>query len=277
MAPLSERDRESVSLFVDEMKAARDQRKWSQAELGRQAGYSESAIAMVESFQRPPTPSLAKVLDKAFGTPGTFTRLERRLRNLPFPAAFRSFTPYEAEAAALRSFEHSLVAGLLQTPEYARAVLETKPNASDDMIDGYVSARLARQSVLTREDPPVPLVYALVDEGALHRPVAPPPVMHDQLAHLVDLSRKPHVTIQVVPYDARGHSGLLGAFVIADRPRDGSIVFIEDVTGGRVSEDAATVAEAALCFDALRSEALPKSTSRTLMESVARTWKEPAP
>jgi hypothetical protein len=70
------------------------------------------------------------------GTPGTFGRLERRLRNLPFPAAFRSFAPYEAEAAALRMFEHSLVPGLLQTPEYARAVLETKPGSSDDMIDG---------------------------------------------------------------------------------------------------------------------------------------------
>ncbi len=168
MAPLSERDRESVSLFVDEMKAAREQRKWSQAELGRQAGYSESAIAMAESYQRPPTASLAKALDKAFGTPGTFARLERRLRNLPFPAAFRSFAPHEAEAAALRMFEHSLVPGLLQTPEYARAVLETKPNASDDMIEEHVSARLARQLVLTRDDPPVPVVYALIDEGALH-------------------------------------------------------------------------------------------------------------
>jgi transcriptional regulator with XRE-family HTH domain len=277
MAPLSERDRESVSLFVDEMKAAREQRKWPQAELGRQAGYSESAIAMAESYQRPPTASLAKALDKAFGTPGTFARLERRLRNLPFPAAFRSFAPYEAEAATLRMFEHSLVPGLLQTPEYARAVLETKPNASDDMIDEYVLARLARQSVLTRDDPPAPVVYALIDEGALHRPVAPPPVMHDQLSHLGEMSRKPHVTIQVVPYDAGGHSGLLGAFVIADRAKDGSIVFIEDVTGGRVSEDAATVAEVALHFDALRSEALPKSASRTLMESVARKWKEATP
>ena len=277
MAALSERDRESVSLFVDEMKAAREQRKWSQAELGRQADYSESAMAMVESYQRPPTASLAKALDKAFGAPGTFARLERRLRNLPFPAAFRSFAPYEAEAATLRMFEHSLVPGLLQTPEYARAVLETKPNASGDMIEEYVAARLARQSVLARDDPPVPLVYALIDQGTLHRPVAPPPVMHDQLAHLVEMSRKPHVTIQVVPYDAGGHSGLLGAFVIANRAKDRSIVFIEDVTGGRVSEDAATVAEVALHFDALRSEALPKSASRTLMESVAERWKEATP
>jgi transcriptional regulator with XRE-family HTH domain len=277
MAPLSERDRESVSLFVDEMKAARDQRKWSQAELGRQADYSESAVAMVESFQRPPTPSLARALDKAFGAPGTFARLERRLRNLPFPASFRGFAPHEAEAAALSTYQHSLVPGLLQTPEYARAVLETKPNASDDEVDSLVAGRLARQSVLSREDPPAPLVYALIDEGALNRPVASPAVMHDQLEHLVGLSRKPNVTIQVVPYDAGGHSGLLGAFVVADRPNAMRIVFIEDVIGGRVSEDAATVAEVVLRFNALRSEALPKSASRTLMGSVAGKWKEAAP
>jgi transcriptional regulator with XRE-family HTH domain len=274
MAPLSERDRESVSLFVDEMKAARDQRKWSQAELGRQADYSESAIAMVESFQRPPTASLAKALDKAFGTAGTYTRMELRLRNLPFPASFRGFAPHEAEAATLSTYQHSLVPGLLQTPEYARAVLETKPNASDDEIDSLVAGRLARQSVLGRDDPPAPLMYALIDEGALNRPVASPAVMHDQLAHLVSLSKKPNVTIQVVPYDAGGHSGLLGAFVIADGPSAARIVFIEDVVGGRVSEDAATVAEVVLRFNALRSEALPKGASRTLMESVARRWKE---
>jgi Domain of unknown function (DUF5753) len=111
-------------------------------------------------------------------------------------------------------------------------VLETKPNASVDEIDNLVAGRLARQSVLGRDDPPAPLVYALIDEGALNRPVAPPAVMHDQLAHLVD------------------------------------------VTGGRVCEDAATVAEVVLRFNALRSEALPTGPSRILMESVAERWKE---
>ena len=101
--------------------------------------------------------------------------------------------------------------------------------------------------------------------------------MHDQLAHLAEMTRHPNVTIQLVPYDAGGHSGLLGAFVIADRSAGGSIVFIEDVTGGRVSEDAATVAEVALRFDALRSEALPKNASRNLIESVAAKWKAQAP
>jgi Domain of unknown function (DUF5753) len=215
-------------------------------------------------------------MDRAFGTPGTFERLERRLSNVPFPAAFRSFAGHEAEATALRMFEHSLIPGLLQTPDYARAVLETKPNATDDAIDGDVANRLARQSVLTRQEPPV--LWTLIDEGLLYRPVASPPVMHDQLLHLVEMSRLPNITIQLVPYDARGHSGLLGAFVIADLSNGASIVFIEDVTGGRVSEDAATVAEVALRFDALRSEALPKNASRTLIGRVAEErWKEQAP
>jgi hypothetical protein len=139
-----------------------------------------------------------------------------------------------------------------------------------------VSNRLARQAVLSREEPPI--LWTLIDEGVLHRPVAPPPVMHDQLLHLAERSKRPNVTIQVVPYDARGHSGLLGACAIAGSGSGsgsgGSIAFIEDITGGRISEDAATVAEVGLCFDALRSEALPRGVSRTLIERVAEErWK----
>ena len=122
------------------------------------------------------------------------------------------------------------------------------------------------------------MLWVLLDEGVLYRPVATPAVMHDQLIHLVELSRLPNITIQLVGYDAGGHSGLLGAFVIADRSAGGSIVFIEDVTGGRVSEDVATVAEVGLRFDALRSESLPKNGSRSMIERVAKErWKDQAP
>lgn len=275
MPTLSERDRESASLFVDEMRAMREQRRWSQAELADKAGYSESAVAMVETYQRPPTKTFARAMDRAFGTPGTFERLERRLRTLPFPPSFRSFAPHEAEAATLRTFQHSLIPGLLQTPDYARAVLETKPNASDDDIENAVAERLIRQLVLSKEDPP--LMLALIDEGALHRPVAPAPVMHDQLLHLVTMSRRPNITIQVVPYDAGGHTGLLGAFSVAELGNRAAIVFVEDIADGRVSEDAATASLVTLRFDALRSEALPKGASRTMIEGVAQRWKEQTP
>lgn len=100
---------------------------------------------MVEALHRVPTRDLATHLDKAFSTPGTFARLEARLRDLPFPASFRPFAAYEAEATALYVFEHSLVPGLLQTPQYARAVLATRPNTAEDEIDNLVTARLARR------------------------------------------------------------------------------------------------------------------------------------
>ena len=120
MSPVRERDTAALSLFADELKAAREQRGWSQADLAEQIPYSLSTISMVEALHRVPTRDLAVHLDKAFGTPGTFARLEGRLRDLPFPASFRPFAAYEAEATALYVFEHSLVPGLLQTPEYAR-------------------------------------------------------------------------------------------------------------------------------------------------------------
>lgn len=278
MTPGGERDREALSLFTDEMRAARERHGWSQADLARQANFSESLIAMVETHRRTPTRLLAEALDRAFDAPGTFARMERRLRDLPFPASFRPFAVYEAESRALRTFEHSLVPGLLQTEAYARAVLSTRPNTAEADIDGLVAARIARQEVLTREDPAPPLLWVLLDEGVLYRPVAPAEVMLAQLLHLVQSSRLPNVTVNVVPYAAGGHSGLLGAFVIADVRDAPGIVFMEDVSGGRVAEEASVVSEVMLRFDALRSEALPKGASRDLIESVAKErWKEPAP
>jgi transcriptional regulator with XRE-family HTH domain len=278
VSPVRERDTAALSLFADEMKAAREQRGWSQADLADQIPYSLSTISMVEALHRVPTRDLAVHLDKAFGTPGTFTRLEGRLRDLPFPASFRPFAAYETEATALYVFEHSLVPGLLQTPDYARAVLATRPNTTEAEIDNLVAARLARQAILTRDDPPAPLLWALIDEGVLYRPVAPAEVMDGQLMYLVEMSRRPNVTIQVVPYSAGGHTGLLGAFTIADLAGMPGIVNVEDITYGRVFEDPATVSRVTLHYKSLQSEALPKGASRELIARVAEErWKASAP
>ena len=278
MSPVRERDTAALSLFADEMKAAREQRGWSQADLADQIPYSLSTISMVEALHRVPARDLAAHLDKAFGTPGTFTRLEGRLRDLPFPASFRPFAAYEAEATALYVFQHSLVPGLLQTPAYARAVLATRPNTTDDELDNLVAARLARQAILARNDPPAPLLWALIDEGVLYRPVAPAEVMHDQLMDLVRMSRLPNVTIQVIPYSAGGHTGLLGAFVVADLDSSLGIVYVEDIADGRVFEDPGAVSRVTLRYRSLQSEALPKGASRELIARVAEErWKATAP
>jgi transcriptional regulator with XRE-family HTH domain len=278
VSSVRERDKTALSLFADEMKAAREQRGWSQAELAERIPYSLSTISMAEALHRVPTKDFALHLDNAFGTPGTFARLEARLRDLPFPASFRPFAAYEAEATALYVFEHSLIPGLLQTPDYARAVLATRPNTAEDEIDNLVTARLARQAILTREDPPAPLLWALIDEGALHRPVASAEVMYEQLMYLVELSRRPNITVQVVPYSAGGHTGLLGACVIADMDSSPGILYVEDIADGRVFEDPGTVSLVTLRYKSLQSEALPKGASRELIARVAEEqWKGTAP
>jgi transcriptional regulator with XRE-family HTH domain len=285
------KDRDALSLFADELKAYRNARGWIQADLAAKISYSESLIAQVETCRRPPSRDLAKALDRVFATPGfaeetpdspgkpgTFGRMWAKLRNLPFPASFRSFAPYEAEAVALHVFDHSLIPGLIQTEAYARAVLATRPNTPGDEIGNLVAGRLARQSVLWREDPPAPLLWALIDEGALYRPVATPDVMHDQLSYLAEVSERPNITIQVIPYSAGGHTGLLGACTIADLDGSAGIVNIEDIADGRVTDDAATVSQVTLRFNSLRSEALPKRASRELIARVAEEqWQVTTP
>jgi Domain of unknown function (DUF5753) len=220
----------------------------------------------------------ARRLDEAFGLPGTFARLEERLRGVPFSSGFRPFHPYEAEARTLRTFEHVLIPGLLQTENYARAVLSTRPATTPDEVEERVAARLARQAVLDREDPPAPMLWALLDENVLHREVGSAMVMREQLLHLVEMAKRPNVAMQIVPYAAGPHSGLLGAFVIAEPDDSGAIVYLETALDGQTAEDAASVAQMVLMFDALRLEALPGSASVRLIERVAEErWKEPAP
>src|SRR5580704_14336025 len=151
--------------FAEELKAHRAKSAMSRDELAAKVNYSASLIAMIESGKRSPSRKLAELLDMVFDEPGTFARAEKRLRSVPFPASFRPFTVYEAEATALRWYEHALVPGLLQTEGYARAVLSTRPGSTEDQIEEQVAARLRRQEVLSREDPPPPLLYVLLDEG----------------------------------------------------------------------------------------------------------------
>jgi transcriptional regulator with XRE-family HTH domain len=285
------KDRDALSLFADELKAHRDARGWTQADLAAEIAYSDSLIAQVETCRQPPSKELARALDRVFMTPGfaeegpgsadvagTFGRMAAKLRNLPFPASFRSFAPYESEAIALHVFEHSLIPGLLQTEAYARAVLGTRPNTPEDEIDNLVAGRLARQAVLRRTDPPASILWALVDEGALYRPVATPEVMYEQLMYLADASGRPNITVQVVPYSAGGHTGLLGACTIAELDGSTGIVNLEDVADGRVADDAATVSKVTLRFNSLRSEALPRKASRELIVRVAEErWKLTTP
>lgn len=272
MASRRNKDGAALSLFADVLKEARHKAGLNSDELGSKIGFSGALIRAIESGHRLPKADLAKALDIFFEYPKIFELMEERLKDLPFPASYRPFVPHERAARVLRIFEHVLVPGLFQTPEYARAVLAKRPHTTDDELEDLLAARLARQEILTRDNPP--LAYALLDEAVLNRPVGSDEIMHGQLMHLADLAAWPSISVQVVPYAAGAHIGLLGAFVIAEAADMTATAFLENAGDGQTVEDTDRVSQVAAHFDALRGEALTVGASRDLIMKVAEErWK----
>jgi transcriptional regulator with XRE-family HTH domain len=129
------------------------------------------------------------------------------------PAWFEAYVGLEEAATQIRSYEVQFVPGLLQTGDYARAVTRLGHPAADEReIDRRVGLRLARQAVLTRRTPPN--VWAVLDEAVLRRPIGGADVMRAQLRHLMAMTQRPNVTIQIVPFRAGGHAAAGGAFSV---------------------------------------------------------------
>ena len=261
---------EDRRLFAEEMRALRKKMGWSQEETGARINFSASTIANIETCHRAPTAEQARLLDEAFGSPGTLQRWERRIRGVPFSADFRPFAPHEAEATTLKIFEHTLIPGLFQTENYARLVMLTYPGRSVEDVAALVAARMERQAILDRRNPP--WLWAVLDEQVLRRDVGRPEVMHAQLTKVAEFAGRPKVTIQVIPAD-RLHSGLNGAFGIAENMQPPAVVYLEGAEGQTV-ENAETAEKLTVLFDSLRAEALPSEASRTLIEEEAQRWKE---
>jgi len=263
------RDDPDRRLFADQLRAMREQRGWSRDELGEMIGHTGSTIANIETAYRAPTPDQAKGLDAAFKLPGFFERLEARLHGLPFSAGFREFATYEVEALVLRIFENLIVTGLFQTEDYARAILETHPGVTPEQVEERLAGRMDRQKILTRETPPPPRMWVLLDESVLHREIGSRKIMEGQLRHLLELSKLPEVTIQILT--ERTHCGLHGAFSIAETPTR-RVAYIETIADGTTSEDPSVVIDLELRFDVLRTEALRGRESIAMLERILEEW-----
>jgi len=261
---------EDQRLFAEELRALRKKLGWSQEETGAKINFSASTIANIETCHRAPTAEQARRLDDAFGTPGTLQRWERRIRGVPFSASFRPFAPHEAEATTLKTFQHTLVPGLLQTEDYARLLMLTYPGMNAEDVAALVAARMERQAILDRKNPP--WLWVVLDEQVLRRYVGGAQVMHAQLARLAELAHRPRITIQVIPAD-RLHSGLNGGFVIAENKQPPAVVYLAGAEGQTVEHEE-TAAKLTVLFDLLRAEALPSEASRTLIEEEAQRWQE---
>jgi transcriptional regulator with XRE-family HTH domain len=146
------------------------------------------------------------------------------------PAWVEPYLDLEATAADIRSYETQLVHGLLQTEDYARAVIELGNIATEAEITRRVEARLSRKDILN--GPRSPRLWAVIDEGALRRPIGSGVVMRDQLQYLIDMTEHPAITLQVLPFQAGGHPALGGSFTILQfrEIEHPGVVYVEQLT-----------------------------------------------
>ena len=186
------------------------------------------------------------------------------------PTGFGIYVGLEAEAASLRAYESLVVHGLLQTEDYARAVMTTvgRKLAADE-IERLVTLRMQRQEVVLRADPIE--LWLILDEAVLRRAIGPPELMHNQLTHLADASLWPNVTLQVMPFSGGPHPFLNGPFSIIEFPErtDPDVVYTEGVAGQAYLERDREVRSCAEGFDLLRAAAMSPVDSTDLVSKLA--------
>ncbi|MFF6950991.1 helix-turn-helix domain-containing protein [Streptomyces iakyrus] len=186
------------------------------------------------------------------------------------PPTYRDFISLESQAGAMRTLETTVVPGLLQTPEYARAVTRAAVEGlPEDRLDTLVEVRLARQDVL-RADPPLRL-SAVLDEAVLRREVGGPGVMARQLERLVEAARLPQVRLQVLPFAAGAHIGVTGPFVIFSfsSTSDLDVVVLDHLTSSLYLERKEDLQAYTEAFNALQIHALSPEDSLDFIAGTA--------
>ncbi|MFB9246895.1 helix-turn-helix domain-containing protein [Sphaerisporangium melleum] len=185
---------------------------------------------------------------------------------------FRSYIGHEADATSILSYDSGIFPGIVQTREYARAIiLGVAERIGADTLDKRVELRMRRQEILHKKDPP--RVHVIVDESAVHRRVGGAEVLYGQLSHLLDLARRPGVTLQVIPFAAGAHQGLNEAFTLLEMADPIPDVIYQEV-GGRIEyfrKDKELLAYRRL-IDHLRATGLGHDASMALIEEVSQKY-----
>lgn len=187
------------------------------------------------------------------------------------PERFQEHLSIETDAVRMMVFQPLLVPGLLQTREYAQELIRgVEKDATEEQIESYVSVRMARQDILTKNNPPQ--FVCLLDEAAVRRSIGGPEVMAAQLHRLIELANPPRLSIQVIPFGQGWHAGLDGAFTIFSYPdpMDLDVVSLGYLDGLLYLEEDGPVERYQLAFDQLRASALPSRQSVDLLERAAR-------
>ncbi|MGX2996082.1 helix-turn-helix domain-containing protein [Streptomyces sp. JNUCC 64] len=256
------------------VRSTREARGWTQEELGELIGYSGQHVSAVETGRKPPTRRVARRLDTAFGLEGTTNSFENawsELRKGSLLEGFPEYTTYEARATEVRLYDVGVIPGLLQTPDYAKALADSavkRGAITQEQADERVALVAERQAALVRRHPP--LIFIVLDESCLLRPVGDPDVMDAQLLRLIEFAELPNTILQVAPFSMgvrRPFDYPITVLTMSDRT---VMSYAESTQRGHLERESTFVLPMLAAYHQLQAEALPQAASVAMIQQLRK-------
>nr|WP_239110770.1 helix-turn-helix transcriptional regulator [Streptomyces microflavus] len=243
----------------------REARGWSQDELAPRIGYSSQHVSAVETVRKPPTLRFSRRSDQTFGTAGTVDSFEREwaeMRTGSLLAGFPEYVTFEGRAVELRLYNIGIIPGLLQTPEYARVLADSAARRgaiTAEQADERVAFLMERQAALVRTPPP--MIFVVMDESCVLRPVGGSAVMDAQLDHLLAFAEMPNTMLQVAPYEMGERRTFDLPVNILTLPDRSVVCYAESQAQGNLDRESSSVLPMLTAYHQLQRESLSKAAT----------------
>jgi transcriptional regulator with XRE-family HTH domain len=257
--------------FGNELRTWREHAGLTQMQFSSAVPISQSQVSAIERGAKGTTEAQVRRFDDVLNTQGALLRRwhDSRKNEQGYASWFVGVAEIEQQASEIREYCPLLISGLLQSKSYAHAVLRTgRPTDTDEEITELVTRRIQRQELLNAPRPPV--LWVIIEEHVLRRPIGGPQILSDQLTTLLDISEHPKVTVSVVPADTEVHPGQDGPFLIFTVPGKGDVCYSETRVSGTPSDDPEVIRSYRGVFAEIAGVALPPKASRQLISRVKK-------
>jgi transcriptional regulator with XRE-family HTH domain len=267
-------DSSPQAAFGARLRSSREARGWTQDELAELMGYSSTHVSAVETARKPPTLRFSRSADRTFGTEGTVDTFERQWREIRHGSLLEGFPEYvghEGRAAEIRLYEVGVIPGLLQTPEYASVLAGSavkRGAITPEQADERVSLIAERQAALVRTRPP--LIFVVLDESCIRRPIGRSAVMDAQLARLVDFAELPNTVLHVAPFamgERRPFDLPITVLTLSDRSL---MSYAESAQRGHLERESTSVLPILTAYHQLQADARSQAASVAMINDLRK-------
>ncbi|MGX1635021.1 helix-turn-helix domain-containing protein [Streptomyces albidoflavus] len=264
-------ERSPSAAFGVLLRRLRDERGWTQDQLGEHVGCSGAHISALEIGRRPPTQRLAARCDQALGARGRLVSQSQAVRHTALIEGFPQYIGYEERAMEVRLYEVGVIPGLLQTQEYASALGDSAVRrgvVTRDQADERVALIARRQACIARVPPP--LIFVVLDESCLRRPIGDAALMDAQFNRLIEFAEMPNTVLQVAPFDIGVRRPMALPVTLLTMPDRSVMSYAESANRGHLERDSDSVLPLLTDYHQLQAEALTRAASVAMISQLRK-------